>query len=99
MPTDTLQRVDSLENRVTRLEDNLADVIERHTSVLETLTSRISTAIELQSNSLSVPLLRDILLPLVMKLFTFFSMVVLTLLTCILGLKWAFKDIASLGGG
>ena len=59
---------------------DLQIVIERHSNVLERLLEKMQTAIDFQKNSLPIGL--------VMKLFSFFSLLIISLLAAILGIKW-----------
>lgn len=90
------QRVEKIETgifEIKAINNSLAQSLEKHSDAMLTLGQHISTAIQIQGNSLSVPLLKDILVPMVMKLFTFFSFIVVLLLTTFLGIRWAFSDL------
>lgn len=60
---------------------------------LVAISKSFDKALELQSQSLSIPLLRDVLVPIVMRLFSFFAFLVVTLIGGILGLKWLAGDL------
>jgi len=74
--------------------------LERHAESFERLAQQISAALgfqgeilRIQSQSLSLPLVKEILLPLTFKIFGFFAFLVIGMLTAILGIKWAFADL------
>ncbi len=76
-------------------QEEASRVSQDYTASIKLLSENYLEALKIQANSLSIPLLRDILMPLMMKLFTFFSILVLLLLGGVLGIKWAFGDILS----
>lgn len=63
----------------------------------KSLSSNYIEALKIQANSLSIPLLRDILMPMMMKVFTFFAALVMLLLGGVLGIKWIFGDVLARG--
>lgn len=87
---------ETLEEKVERLEDSLTsrDQLERMYSEERLELAKIfQDAIKIQANSLSIPILKDVLVPMGMRVFTFFALVVFLLLSGILGIKLVFGDI------
>lgn len=86
----------TLEDRVESLEDSLRirDQLERmYSEERMKLAEVFQDAIKIQANSLSIPILKDVLVPMGMRVFTFFALVVFLLLSGILGIKLVFGDI------
>lgn len=82
---------DTIEKRFLALENSLKDrdALERmYSEERKTLAEAFLEAVKIQANSLSVPVLKDVLVPLSMRIFTFFSILVLGLITGILGIKF-----------
>lgn len=93
-------RIATLESRQSGLErelhlmgDGIVDIARDYNSKLSEMTQAHLEALKLQANSLSIPLLKDVLVPIVMRLFGFFSMLVLLLLAGIFGIRWAVGDV------
>lgn len=92
---ETDSRLAVLENDVGELKQALsqsAAAIERHSQVLERVAEKIEQAINLQSNSLSMPVLQ-MLVPLLAKLFIFFGLLVLGFIGGVFSIKWLFVDM------
>ena len=90
--------MDAINQRVLALEKDISDmkttfsheivtvrgdfesVIERHSIVLENVGKQIETALKYQRDSLPIGL--------VMRLFTFFSILILGIFSAVIGIKW-----------
>lgn len=77
--------MDDTEHRLTSMEGRL--------SALENQLPLMNKVIDVQAQSLSIPLLKEILVPMTMRLFSFFSILVITLISAILGVKWMAQDL------
>lgn len=100
-------RVSKIEGMIVEMNSTIGAAIaaqtgamERHADTFERLATQIATAIgfqgkilEIQSQSLSLPLLKDVLLPITFKIFGFFAMLVVALIGSILGIKWLFGNV------
>ena len=89
------EQSEQVEGRVTVLEgkiDRFEMIVERHSTILERIADKIEQAIEIQGNSLSIPVLKDVLVPMVMRLFSFFAVLVLGVVGGVLGIKWLIVD-------
>lgn len=75
------------------------DMIDGFLAATKTQSDNYLEALKIQANSLSIPLLRDVLMPMLLKVFTFFSLLVLLLLGGVLGIKWMFGDLLTKLGG
>lgn len=81
------ERVSGLELKCEILEEKVTTQCDRHLTQFVTFSDLTKKLVEAQGNSLGIPVLRDILIPLVMKLFAFFTALVFTILAGILGIK------------
>lgn len=70
-----------------------AEMVKQNHEMMTTIANAFTTAITYQANALSIPLLKDVLVPLVMRLFTFFAVLVLGLLGTVLGIKWVATSL------
>jgi hypothetical protein len=95
MASSMMETQTSLIESAKTSQEEASRVSQDYTASIKLLSENYLEALKIQANSLSIPLLRDILMPLMMKLFTFFSILVLLLLGGVLGIKWAFGDILS----
>lgn len=95
MDADANERIEALETFVRSNSDRLAkveaangDMVSQLHNTIAQITNSFSAALSYQANALSIPLLKDVLVPLVMKLFSFFAVLVLGLLGTVIGIKW-----------
>lgn len=63
-----------------------------HSERMSTIAAH-AEALKLSSESLSISILKDVLVPMMMKVFSFFAILVLFLVAAILGVKWALGDL------
>lgn len=71
---------DAIQSEITLVRNDFERIVERHSSVLERIADKIELALKFQRDSLP--------LNLVMKLFTFFTGLVIVLLASVFGIKW-----------
>ena len=88
MSPDSMEaRLDELERKCEILEEKVTTQCDRHLTQFVTFADLTKKLVDAQGNSLGIPVLRDVLIPLVMKLFAFFTALVFTILAGILGIK------------
>lgn len=100
MTDDEDLRLEKIENAVAGVKSDMsdiktfyADMVQKNHEMMTTIANSFNSAITYQANSLSIPLLKDVLVPMVMRLFTFFAVLVLGLLGTVLGIKWVATSL------
>lgn len=71
----------------------LAAALDRNTAAVDRMSDTLDHYLERQSNSLSMDVLQKVLVPITMKLFTFFSIIVLILIGGISALKQSLPSL------
>lgn len=88
---------ETLEERVSLLETEIhaRDELERmYSEERKLISNNCLEIVKIQANSLSIPIMKDVLVPMGMRVFTFFALLVLLLLGGVLGIKWAIGDVS-----
>lgn len=75
---------DTVATETKMIRTDFGNVIERHSAVLERIADKIETSMAYQRDSLPINL--------VMKLFSFFTALVIVLLASIMGIKWLSSE-------
>lgn len=95
--TDEIRRlkdsVDSLQEEVRVLRSDSFSVVSKFTDLLDRYAQMLDSALSSAQTSLSASVLQNVLLPIVMRLFSFFALLVVALTGAILGLRWIFTGI------
>lgn len=85
--------VASLQEEVRVLRSDTFAVVSRFTDLLDRYAQMLDSALSSSQTSLSASVLQNVLLPIVMRLFSFFALLVVALTGAILGLRWIFTGI------